>query len=117
MQTLEENIVTIKLCNEYGMSTYLDPSTISDLNRLIPVTIIMNGSEEQIQVDHNGEYDYKDYKEFKDEDGLKINAQGTFNKTIFKSSYDVDECDHSNIEFKVYPQIDGKYYIHVLIGN
>jgi len=74
MKTLEANIVAIKLCNEYGMDTYLDPSTITDLKRMIPVTVIMNRSEEPIQVDHNGGYDYNDIKEFKDDEGLKINS-------------------------------------------
>ena len=32
--------------------------------------------------------------------------------------YDLDECDHSNIEVKLYPQQEGKdLFLHVLIGN
>ena len=87
METLEENLVTIKLCNEYGMETYLDERTIENLQRTIPVSIVINNSPEQIQVDHEGSYDYKEIKQFKDEDGLLINAQGTYNTTIFKSEY------------------------------
>jgi len=41
---------------------------------MIPVTVIMNSSEEQIQVDHDSKFDYKGIKEFKTEDGLKINS-------------------------------------------
>jgi len=48
---------------------------------------------------------------------LTINAQGTYNTTLFKTDYQIDECDHSNLELKVYPQQVGEYYIHVLIGN
>ena len=48
MKTLELNTVTIKLCNEYEMETYIDPSNFKDLKRIIPVTVVMNSSEEQI---------------------------------------------------------------------
>ena len=45
-ETLEENLITVKLCNEYGMDTYLDKSQIEELHKMIPVTIILNSNEE-----------------------------------------------------------------------
>ena len=82
--------------------------------------MIINTSEEAIQIDHSAKFDYRDQKEFKDkeEPELTLCPSGTFNKVIFKMIYDLDECDHSNIEIKVYPQQEGKdMFLHVLIGN
>ena len=33
-------------------------------------------------------------------------------------TYEIDECDHSNIEVKIIPQMEAKdMFLHVLIGN
>ena len=76
---------------------------MDQLKKMIPVTIILDKNEDPIQQAHNGAFDYQDIKQLKDTDGLTINAQGTYNQTIFKTDYQMDECDHSNLELKVYP--------------
>ena len=52
------------------------------------------------------------------ESGNSVCAQGTFNKILFHMNYGIDECDHSCLELKVFPQQEGtKLFLHVLIGN
>ena len=47
-----------------------------------------------------------------------ICVQGTYNTTIFKMEYEIDECDHSCLEIKLHPQLEGvNLFLHVLIGN
>ena len=46
-----------------------------------------------------------------------LNSTGTYNSTIFKHTFNIDECDHSNIELKINPQYEGNFNLHVLIGN
>lgn len=85
------------------------------------MTVILSNSEAPIQDEHGGKFDYQSLKEFKDKaTGLNVNQVGTFNKLLFHSSYEIDECDHSKIEIKVVPQVDSggqQLYLHVLIGN
>jgi len=79
----------------------------------------MNGLPDKIQDTHEGGYDFKDVNQFIDkETGLNVVSQGTFNKLLFKQTYEIDECDHSQFELKIYPQKEiEEIYIHVLIGN
>jgi hypothetical protein len=121
MQTLLENVVTLSLCNDMGLKTYLDPGAFKDFKSLqakLPINIIINededpifGVEIDIELPEGGTvkwrkgaaYDYKDVKLLNDEEGLIINPQGSFNKTLFKTTYEIDECNHSQIEVKVFP--------------
>ena len=51
LETLEENLVTVKLCTKTGLFAYLDPSNYKSVEALIkkfPLTLIINDSEEQI---------------------------------------------------------------------
>jgi hypothetical protein len=112
---MEENLVSIKLVSKQGIDTYLDPKAYEGcLERKIPVTVIINSSDETIT-----DFDYRDYKLFKDkETGHNIYSVGTFNKCIFLMSYAIDECDHSCLELKILPQQEGQnLYLHVLVGN
>jgi flagellar biosynthesis GTPase FlhF len=51
------------------------------------VTIIVNNSEEKIQIYHKAEFNYKYEKRFVDKEGLIINSVGTFNTTLSKHCY------------------------------
>ncbi|MFN9905548.1 MAG: hypothetical protein ACK56F_05400, partial [bacterium] len=50
LKTLEENLITIKLCSQKGIYTYLDPTLFKNnkeaLKKQIPITIIINNSPE-----------------------------------------------------------------------
>lgn len=50
LETLEENIISIKLCSYKDIYTYLDPTLFKHnkdaLKKLIPITIIINNSPE-----------------------------------------------------------------------
>ena len=122
METLEENLATIKLCNKQGLYTYLDVTEYKSLERLhqkLPVTIIINDSPERIHDAAGGTFSYKDVKTFMEkETGLYVCQPGTFNTIMFKMTYEIDECDHSNLEVKILPAKDGEeLYLHVLLGN
>jgi hypothetical protein len=62
--------------------------------------VIINSSEEPIS-----DFDFRDVKPFTDkETGNSVCAVGTFNKSLFHMNYDIDDCDHSCLELKVFPQ-------------
>ena len=63
------------------------------------------------------DFDYKELREYRDEDDLIINPVGSLNATLTKHTYVVDECDHSNLELKLFPTQPGSFFIHVLLGN
>lgn len=108
METLVENSVKIELCTKEGFRTYIDPSQYTDcLQQKLPITVILNQSSEKIQISHKGQFNYRDIKTFKDEAGMFINQIGTFNTTMFKHTFLIDECDHSHIEVKLVPQMEG----------
>lgn len=51
LQTLEENLVTVQLCNEQGLCCFLDPSLYSEAGSFaakFPITIILNDSPDPI---------------------------------------------------------------------
>ena len=74
------------------------------LEQKIPVTVVLNDSPNTLAMDFPGKFDYREYKLFKEEKtNLSVQATGTFNKSLVKMCYDIDECDHSNIEVKVMP--------------
>jgi len=111
LETLEDNLVLLQLNNALGHQAYLDPSDFASegpntLMRKLAVTVIINSSEEKIMEDeHNGfDFDFKEVRRFFDEEsGLEVCQGGSFNRILFQMGYEIDECNHSNIEVKLVP--------------
>lgn len=78
LMTLEANLVSVKLRNKSLMDVYLDPLEFKaegELQARIPLTIIINDSDQLIQDKHYGGFDFKGINELKDkETGMTICA-------------------------------------------
>lgn len=39
------------------------------------------------------------------------------NQQKFKLSYKLEEDDLSNVEVKLFPEVEGEFFVHILLGN
>ena len=85
METLEDNLVLVKLADQSGMACFLDPKR-HDVGKL-PVTIVIDDNSSKL----------KDYvrAKYPKQEGLFVCKAVQHNKVSFKYSYQHDEVNHS----------------------
>ena len=127
LETLLENRFLVKLCDEEGGPHF--ESNEAGLASRLPVTVVLNNSEERLAVDYPG-YNHKDalakgVRDVKDKPDFLTFSPGLLgiggpsdNQVRFQLSQpSLHQGDHSQLVLTLTPFQDGPFYLHVFLGS